>query len=157
MNKIIHITLVTFLGIIISGCSTKAYLPTYSDSPDYGTITLIRVNAEQTAPKLTVYAQDRKVASLKNNSVVTFSLPAGIHNLSIGWSNTGSYFEDKITTNLKGRDHHYFAITHYFEVSNFKHTPRREQWLNSEILTAIEMSPEDANKFITEQNLQPVN
>ncbi|MDZ8120552.1 hypothetical protein [Pontiella agarivorans] len=153
MNKIILSLTLLIAGITFTGCSTKAYLPTLPDTPDYGKVTLIRINTEPTAQKLIIYSKDEKIATLRNYSTVTFSLPRGPHDFSISWPNTGSYFENEISLNIMGNDHHYFAINHYFEIQNYKRYPRHEKWMNTEIVNVLKMDKQSAEKLITEQNL----
>jgi hypothetical protein len=102
MIRLIKTMSTFFLASLLTGCATKAYLPTYTDSPDYGTITLMRVDAEPSAPKLSVFAGKMKAASIRNMSMVTFSLPVGEYSLSIDWPQTPISFEDTITPESVG-------------------------------------------------------
>lgn len=153
MKKIFINGLMFAVCVLMVGCASKAYLPTHPDSPDYATMTLFRVNAEPTAPRLNIYAEDRKVAALKNHDLVTFSLPIGTHRLSIDWPNTDSYFENVISVDVKGREHYYIAIIHGYAISNFKRSARREVWLQGEMAHAIQLDEEDAKANIAENIL----
>ena len=137
------------------GCATKAYVPTYSDSPNYGTLTLFRVNEEPTASRLNIYAADKKIATLRNHEMVTFSLPTGIHHLSMDWPNTDTYFDKIISVDLKGRHHYYIAIIHCYNISNYKRYVRREEWFLGEMAHAIQLDEESTQKIIDEHILQP--
>lgn len=154
MKKLCRVMISLLMMKALVGCSTRAYLPTITDSEDYGTVTLIRLDVEPAAPKLDIYLSDDRMASIRNESTVTFSLPVGTHSLSIDWPDTGSVFHDKFQIELKGKEHQYFYINHFFQVTNFKRSPRREQWNTREMVNVIQMKPVDAAKMIEEHDLE---
>jgi hypothetical protein len=144
---------ITIATLLLFGCTTKAYLPTYSDSPKHGTITLFRVNEEPTAHPLNIYANDEKVATLRNLDTVTFSLPTGTHELSVDWPNTSTVFDDILSVNIKGQHQYFIAIIHCYGVSNYRRHVRREEWIMGELADAILLDEASAKKIISENIL----
>jgi hypothetical protein len=155
MDKIMKILPVFLFVGLLTGCATRVYLPTYADSPYYGTITLTRDGTEPTASKLHVFVDGDKAASIRSRSYATFSLPTGKHTLTVDWPATASTPENKFPITLKGKEHKYYMVAHSFLASHTIIHARKYRRDIVEIILVNEISPTNALDVIKTLNLSP--
>ncbi len=150
MNIIIKTVCTVVAAGMFCGCTatTKPDPVAPGATPTFGTITLIRTEAEPTAPSVQVLVDYEIVAVVDNHSHATFELPPGTHFLTFNWPDTPITFDDEVTVELEGNDHKYISVLHRIEIPEYVKTEDSTDYTMIETLAAFELPAKFARGVI---------
>jgi len=106
-----HFALTIWVTVALTGCASTVYFVLNPQNEKEATIYIIRKYAEPLLWNLHVYIDEQEAASLSNNSFVAFSIPSGVHTITLNWpdlSFMGLKLEKKIY--FEGNSSRYFVI-----------------------------------------------
>jgi hypothetical protein len=100
---------------LLSGCTTTNYAPPPVSGSPSTTAVFIRERAEPLAWNVSVYIDDRKMASIANRSSATFAVPPGKHSFKLDWPALAGQLDLSGDLELLPNETAYFLVAGDFE------------------------------------------
>lgn len=94
----------------LTGCVSSTFVQAPVDDPDDSLVYFIRQSAQPYLWRVSVFLDDRKVATIANRSYAAFHYPAGEHALHAEWPPVAKMVEADGSVTLERGGAHYFVI-----------------------------------------------
>lgn len=123
-------------------------------SPEYMTITVIRIEEEQRSdPELLISVRGELLAVVGNQSFATIDLPVGTNTLTFNWEDTPLKFHEEIVLNPQWPTEKFFSVIHKYDVPDIKRNEESIDYTMMETLALFELKGTYAREIL--KNLDP--